>query len=113
MNIYVYNVHIDIYSYICMFVCTYVCMYVCMYVRSIVYMYVYVCILFHFSHSIPGSQVSVAVGVGPWNCKLKVPSSNPLCVLRSFEQALFSWLGGGGVIQHRYEGKNPQHFGII
>ncbi len=57
-------------------------------------MYVYVCILFYISHYVAGSLGSV--GVGPWNCMLKGPGSNHLCVLRSFVQVLFSWGGGGG-----------------
>ncbi len=42
-------------------------------------MFVYVCILFQISHCLVGSLVSV--WVGSWCGMVKVPGSNPLCVL--------------------------------
>jgi hypothetical protein len=79
------NVHIDIYSYLCMFVCMFVCMYVCMldciYVCMYVCIYVCICmycIIFYILHYKTGSLVSV--GEGPWYCMLEGPGSNLLCV---------------------------------
>ncbi len=72
------------------------------------YSILYVFILFYISHGLAGSLVSV--GVGPWKCKVKVPGSIPLCVLRSFAQVLFSWRGGGGGDPSKVERKFPTTF---
>ncbi len=98
MNIYVYNVHIDIYSYICMYVCTLNCMYV------YICMYIIPHFIFHFRKlsKCRGRTVEM-YAEGP---RFK----SPVCTKELWAGIVY--LGGGGVILLRLEGNFPQHFGI-